>query len=83
MHTSSWTTADSERAIEIWRDYQLTHDVSSLRGRTVGIDPISGRVWFGDSATDVVAQMSAEGFENPPLCLRVGYDYYVRKGGRR
>jgi hypothetical protein len=69
--------------MEIWDAYQRSHDVSSQLGRTVGIDPVSGRVWFGDSARDVVAQMATDGVATPPFCLRVGHDYYVRKGGRR
>lgn len=52
-------------------------------GQTVGIDPISGRLWFGESATDVVQKMKREGVEATLYCLRVGRDYYVHKGGHR
>jgi hypothetical protein len=83
MATKTWTEADSQRAMEIWEVYQRTHDVSDKSGLTVGIDPVSGGVWFGDSARDVVAQMASQGVTTPPFCLRVGHDYYVRKGGRR
>jgi hypothetical protein len=83
MVTSNWNPSDSERAIEIWQAYQKAHDVASQLGRTVGIDPVSRGVWFGDSARDVAAQMAAAGITTPPFCLRVGHDYYVRKGGRR
>jgi hypothetical protein len=66
----------------VWAEYQKHHDVSAHIAETAGIDPVSGRIWFGESATDIRRQMDAEGLETPLLCLRVGSDYYVRKGGR-
>ncbi len=81
--SSNWTQADTSRAIQIWSQYQQQHDVAGLIGQTAGIDPASGRVWFGDSATDIWEQMDAQGIETPLYYVRVGSDYYVRKGGRR
>jgi hypothetical protein len=78
MSISTWTDADTAKALQLWADYQGQHDVSSLMGQTAGIDPVSGRIWFGESATDIWQQMEAEGIDVPP---RVGPDYYVRKGG--
>ena len=63
--------------------YQRQHDVSPMLGQTAGIDPASRRVWFGESATDIWQQMEAAGIEAPLYYVRVGSDYYVRKGGRR
>ena len=83
MPVSSWTDADTARALHVWAEYQKQHDVSDEIGRTVGIDPVSGRVWFGESATAIRAQMDAEGLDTPLMCLRVGSDYYVRKIGKR
>ncbi|MGP0063031.1 MAG: hypothetical protein ACLQGP_05435 [Isosphaeraceae bacterium] len=80
MSPSTWTDADTQRAQEIWAEYQRQHDVSSLRGKAVGIDPANGRVWFGESATDIWRQRQAETLDSPIYCIRVGYDYYVRKG---
>ena len=78
-----WTDADTERAKEIWAEYQRTHDVSDRIGQAVGIDPMSGRVWFGESAVDIVHQRDAEGLTSPLFFVRVGYDYYQRKGRSR
>ena len=43
----------------------------------------SGRVWFGESAQDIARKMREEGVEAPFYCVRVGQDFYVRKGGHR
>ncbi len=83
MSSSTWTESDTSRAIQIWFDYQKHNDVSAMKGQTAGIDPASGRIWFGESATDIWQQMEAEGIDIPLYYVRVGYDYYVRKGGRR
>ena len=83
MATRAWTDADTQRALEIWREYQQHHDVSALHGKAVGIDIVSGRVWFGDTAGDVAAAARADGVDTSHvLGIRVGYDYYQRKGGR-
>ncbi len=83
MAVSNWTEADTIRARQIWEDYQKQHDVSQLKGKAVGIDPLRKRVWFGESALDIVDKMNAEGIDTPIYCVRVGSDYYVRKGGHR
>ena len=59
------------------------HDVSALKGKTAGIDPRSGRVWFAESIPDVALQLEAEGIDTPLFFVWVGYDYYYRKRGRR
>jgi hypothetical protein len=83
MTTATLSTNDVVRAKQIWAEYQKQHDVTARKGQAVGIDPASGRIWFGDSALDIRKQMDAEGVGQPLLVLRVGYDYYLRKGGRR
>jgi hypothetical protein len=83
MSASIWTDDDTERACKIWDEYQSEHDVSSLIGQTAGIDPDSGRVWFGESAADIWRQRQLEGIDTPMYCVRVGFDYYIRKGGHR
>jgi hypothetical protein len=82
MDGTAWTEQDSARAQEIWSAYQRQHDVSDQVGQTAGIDPLSGRIWFGESARDVVEKMHAEGIDTVLFCIRVGFDYYVRKGRR-
>jgi hypothetical protein len=83
MSVSNWTEADSSRAKQIWSEYQQHHDVSGKKGQTAGIDPGSGCIWFGDSAQDVIAERDAAGNANLLFFVRVGYEYYYRKGGHR
>lgn len=83
MSPTAWTEADTERARKIWTEYQREHDTSSHHGQTAGIDPSSGRVWFGESAADIWRQRQAEGADSPVYCVRVGYDYYLRIGSHR
>jgi hypothetical protein len=85
MSTSAatWSEADTATACQIWADYQRQHDLSGRVGQAVGIDPISGGVWFGASAKDIVLRLEAQGVHTPLFFLRVGQDYYARKGGGR
>lgn len=83
MTTATLSTDDVARAKQIWAEYQRQHDVSARKGQAVGIDPVSGRIWFGESALDIRKQMDAEGASVPLFVLRVGHDYYLRKGGCR
>jgi hypothetical protein len=83
MTVPTWAADDTDRAMKFWAQYQETHDVSDYLGQTVGIDPASSRVWFGESARAVVEQARAEGVDSPLYCVRVGSDYYYRKGRRR
>jgi hypothetical protein len=81
MATHIWTEAETERALEFWREYQRHHDVSAFHGKAVGIDILSGRVWFGETASEVAGAARAEGVDTSNvLGIRVGYDYYARKG---
>lgn len=59
MPASNWTEADTAQAIQIWAEYQRQHDVSGRIGETAGMDPVSGRVWFGQSAKDIWRQLEA------------------------
>ncbi len=83
MSVSNWTEADSAKAQEIWADYQQQHDLSSRTRQTAGIDPASGRIWFGESIEDVIAQRDAGGSDAPLFFERVGSTTYYRKGGHR
>ena len=47
MSLGSWGVAESAKAKQIWALYQQQHDLSDRLGQTVGIDPVSGRLWFG------------------------------------
>ena len=80
---TTWTEADTVRAYQIWANYQVENDLSGRTGQAVGIDPASGRVWFGDTAKDIVLHLEGQGIHTPLFFLRVGQNYYARKGGRR
>jgi hypothetical protein len=83
MTSSTPLSVDVPRAKEIWEAYCRTHDVSELTGQTAGIEPRSGRIMFGESAIDVHDKLIAEGVDAPFYAVRVGFDYYLRKGRRR
>jgi hypothetical protein len=77
------TDGDVKRAEAHWERYQQTHDVADRKGKTVGIDPDTGEVWFGDSIIDVTSARKSKGLTNPLYFVRVGWDHYYRKGGLR
>lgn len=83
MKHPNWTEADSRKAKRIWTEYQKQHNIAEYIGQTAGIDPKSERIWFGDSALEIVQQRLAEGLTSPLFFERVGYGAYLRKGGRR
>lgn len=83
MTVSRGTDIDSNRAWEIWSDYQRQHNVSEKQGQTAGIDPATGHVWFGDSIQEVIAQRDAAASHAPLFFVRVGQATYYRKGGHR
>ena len=80
MKHSNWTAADSRKCKQIWAEYQKQHDMNDQIGQTAGIDPKTGRIWFGDSAIDIVEQRRAEGLTSPLFFERIGYAAYFRKG---
>ena len=83
MRDPRWDPADSFKCKRIWEDYQQAHDLSERHGQTAGIDPKTGRIWFGESIRDVVDQRAAEGLKSPLFFKRVGHQTYYLKGGRR
>ncbi len=83
MTVSNWPEADSNRARQIWSGYLQHHDLSGRAGQTAGIDPVSGRVWLGDSIQDVIGQRDANGSDAPLFFMRVGSSTHYRNGGRR
>lgn len=83
MASQASTYVDTDRARAIWADYQKDHDITALLEKAVGIEPISGRIWFGESGLDIREQMLCEGIDAPFYCVRVGHEYYLRKGTRR
>jgi hypothetical protein len=77
------TDIEVQRAKEIWARYCAEHDITALKDKAAAIEPVSGRIWFGESAIDAHDKMVADGVDAPAYLVRVGYDYYLRKGGRR
>lgn len=82
MVFADWEESDSTKAKQIWLDYQRQHDLADRIGQTVGIDPRSGRIWFGSSVRDIVAQRDAEGLRSPLYFERVGSEAYLHEGSR-
>ena len=80
--SASQVDPELQRVFDIWAEYQKTHDVSALHGKPVGVDPIGGGVWIGDSGREVADRARAEGVERV-IVFRVGLGYYLRKGGLR
>jgi hypothetical protein len=78
-----WSDTDSLKAKQIWAAYQQQHDLSERLGQTVGIDPTTGRIWFGESIQEIVHQRDAEGLHSPLFFERVGAKTYFRKGSRQ
>jgi len=83
MVAPTWTDADTARACEIWQEYQSRNDLSQLLGKAAGIDPVSRRIWFGESAAEIVEQMERDGIATRLYFVRVGFDHYLRKGVHR
>lgn len=83
MTAIAWTTADSDRAQQLWSEYQRNHNLSGKTGWTAGIDPTGRSIWLGESIQDVVSQRDAAGSSAPLFFVRVGAAAYYRKGGRR
>ena len=83
MKHQNWTEDDSRKAKHIWEEYRSQHDISDRFGQTVGIDPKSKQIWFGDSALQIVQHRLTEGLTSPLFFERVGFPAYLRKGGCR
>ena len=83
MNPANWTEADSRNAKRIWAEYQKQHDITERIGQTAGIDPKSGRIWFGDSISEIVEHRRAEGMTSPLFFELVGFKAYFRKGGHQ
>jgi hypothetical protein len=75
---SSFTDADTQRALAFWREYQQNHDVSALFGQHVGIDPASGEMFFGASRADIRKQVEEEGRPRPLVYIHIGVQYVLR-----
>ena len=82
MGGPNWTEADSAKAKQIWIQYQRQYDLSDRVGQTVGIDPQSGQLWFGESILDIVSQRDDQGLTSPLFFERVGSETYLNKGHR-
>ena len=82
MSIAHLTQEQTARALQIWADYQQQHDLSDRVGQAAGIEPVSGRVWFGESALDIRRQMQVEGIDRAFFCARVGSPGYLIKKGR-
>ena len=82
MGGCTWTEADSAKAKQIWVQYQQQYDLSDRVGQTVGIDPQSGQMWFGESIRDIISRRDAEGLKSLLFFERIGSETYFNKGRR-
>jgi hypothetical protein len=82
METKSHKPVNTKEAERIWAEYETNHDLSGLRGKTAGIDPITGNIWIGDSIFNVIDQRDAAGVESLLFFVRIGYRTYFTKCGR-
>jgi hypothetical protein len=82
MNATLWTDGDTQKARQVWVDYQKLHDLADYKGMTAGIDPKSGRVWIGESIQDVLLKRDADGNDALLFFERIGANTYYRKGGR-
>lgn len=73
---------DIDRAVEIWAEYQQTHDLSDQEGRAAGINPVTGEVFLGESMTDIAQRRWQTGDKSPLYFVRIGSPTYWNKGGR-
>src|SRR5712691_675744 len=53
---TTWSDDNTAKAHSIWGDYQRHNNMSGKRGLTAGVDPVSGGVWFGETAKDIILQ---------------------------
>jgi hypothetical protein len=82
MTAATWTPEYTARAERAWEEYQESHDLTTLHGQTAGVDPLSGRVWIGEDAEEILDRLESEGLDTPLYFVRIGHDYYFRKGRR-
>ena len=83
VNKSQWTDEQIRAAKQIWTDYQTKHDVSGRKGEAAGIDPETGEVWLGREIADIVEDRKTKYLSSPLFFVRIGYQTYYRKGGRR
>ena len=78
MGLANWNKTDSAKAKQIWVEYQRQHDLSRCIWQTAGIDPRSGRIWFGETIGCIVLQRNAERLGSPLFFERFGSGAYFQ-----
>ena len=69
--TCFWTEADSNRAQQIWSDYQQHHDVGTRRADRRS-RPCERLYWSGESIQEAIAQRNADGSEGRCSSFELG-----------
>ena len=82
MSVPNSTEVDTAKAREIWAEYPAQHDVSDRTGQAVGIEPVSGRIWFGRKALDIARQMGGRASTGRSIAFALGRTT-TAAGGRR
>ena len=74
---------DTDKAKQIWSEYERTHDLSGMQLLAVGIDPETGEVHFGESMHEIGDRLEREGRFKPLFYRWVNDPYYFHRGARR
>ena len=74
---------DTEKAKQIWAEYERTHDLSGMEKLAVGIDPETGDVHFGKSMMEIGERLRSEGRFKPLFYRWVSDPSYFHRGVRR
>jgi hypothetical protein len=83
MSAATKSKLDADKANRIWDEYVRTHDLTGKERMAVGIDPQTGAVYLGESASEISERLKQEGSFRPLYYRWVLTPYYSRKVGRR
>lgn len=83
MSAATEANLDVDKANRIWDEYARTHDLTGKERLAVGIDPQTGDVFLGESATEISDRLKQEGRFRPLFYRWVHSPFYTRKVGRR
>jgi hypothetical protein len=83
MNQLTRSAFDTEKAKQIWEEYERTHDLRGMEKLAVGIDPETGEVHFGTSMRDIGERLEREGQFKPLYYRWVNDPSYYHRGVRR
>ncbi len=83
MTEPAWKPDYTERADRFWAEYQKTLGVTDRMGQALGVDPLTGKIWFGTSILDMMDQHKTMQQVSPLFYLRAGRRSCDRVGSCR